>query len=72
MVHSLKEEQFIWTIPVSKKKLINVHSVYMGHDTYCTVRVGHALGTAEVAEGPLLPSGLLTFNNLYLIVKLLS
>jgi len=27
-----------------------MHNVYMGHNVYCTARVGHGLGIAQSAE----------------------
>jgi hypothetical protein len=35
---------------VSKKELIDTHSVYMGHNMYRTIRVGHVLATAQLDE----------------------
>jgi len=34
---------------VSQRKLINKDSVYIGHNIYCTVLVGHVLDTVESA-----------------------
>jgi len=50
---SLKKKNFIRIMPVSKKKLITVSSVYIEHTPFCTVHICHALGTVSLAEFPL-------------------
>lgn len=48
-IHSFKEQNFSRIVSVLKKKLINIHGVYMGHNIHCTVLVAQVLGTAELA-----------------------
>jgi len=56
IIHSFKEYIFIIIISVSTNRLTNIHSVFMGYNTYCTVRVSHVLGAAELVQFPLYSS----------------
>lgn len=55
IVHAFKGQHSTRVIFAEKRTLIDINSVHMGHhNIYYTVRVGHILGTVQLADFSLL------------------